>query len=138
MLSVDKHCEMLTNHICDRHNLIMEGFKLYVQMFSAIVGGTVALRLQFGDEIPRAFATLADALAVLIFVASALITLENLRGWYGYRETLTKVAGTDEAGAPIVPAPHLLKAGRVATGMIVAMAVAWIAFYAFNPLRISN
>jgi hypothetical protein len=84
-LSVDQHCGMLTDHIRDRSKAIMDGFKLYVQMFSAIVRGTIVLRLQY-PKIPPSFANLADALTGLIFLMGMVIIWENIRSWYQLRK----------------------------------------------------
>ena len=135
-LSVDKHCEMLTAHIRDRNAAIMDGFKLYVQMFSAVVGGAVVLRLQYGPDIPSLFAGLSDALAGLIFLMGAVIILENVRSWYDFRKALSDVAGTNKSRRRIVPAPKVWKSMRIELVMLAVMAIAWLAFYLFNPLRV--
>jgi hypothetical protein len=136
-LSVDKHCEMLTAHIRDRSAAITEGFKLFIQMFSAVVGGALLLRLQY-PKIAPCFALLADALTGLIFVMGVVIILENVRSWYEYRKVLSDVAGNDESGKRIIPGPLPWKAVRIETVMITVMIIAWLAFCWFNPLRLSN
>ena len=135
-LSIDKHCEMLTAHIRDRNSAISDGFKLFAQMFSTLVGGAVIARLQYGTKIPAQFANLADALAALIVCVCAIIILENVRSWYQYRKVLSDIAGQDEGGRPIVPPPRLFAAARIESVMIAVMIAAWVMFYLFNPLQL--
>ena len=108
-LSVDKHCEMLTAHIRDRVTGIMDGFKLFVQLFSAVVGGTVILHLQY-PQMVRSFTPLADALTGLILVTGIGIMLENIRSWYEFRIRLSNVAGEDQSGTRIIPDSILWRA----------------------------
>jgi hypothetical protein len=37
-LSDEKHCEMLSAHVRDRAEAMRDGFELFVQLFSALVG----------------------------------------------------------------------------------------------------
>ena len=76
-LSVEKHCDMLTAHVRDRNVAIMEGFKLFVQMFSAVAGGAFVLRLQY-PNIPPTFAHRADALTGLIVIMGIVLIWENI------------------------------------------------------------
>jgi hypothetical protein len=138
MLSVDKHCEMLTDQIRDRNKHIMNAFKLYVQMFSAIVGGSVALRLQSAGKVPVSFSWLVDALALLVFLITAVIISDNVRGWHEYRQRLSEIAGRDRNHNPIVPLPTLWKSKRVEVGMIGVMAISLVAFWLFNHCGFSN
>jgi hypothetical protein len=141
-LSIDKHCEMLTYHIRDRTSAIMDGFKLYVQMFSALAGGSVLLQLQFGNKIPPNFVTLADALAVLIFLMAVIIILENLRSWFQYRKALSEVAGLNPSihaphtqRQPIIPLPNIWKANKMESVMLLVMVCSLIGFCYYNPLQ---
>lgn len=136
-LSVDKHCEMLTGRIRDRVNGIMEGFKLFVRMFSAVVGGAVVLHLQY-PTISPSYALRADALIFLIFLTGTIIILENARSWYGDRKRLSEIAGNDESGKPIVPPPMIWKAMRLACLLIAVMVVALLGFCWLNPLLAAN
>jgi hypothetical protein len=52
-LSTDKHCEMLSANVRERNERIYEGFKLFVQLFSALVGAVVLIRLQHPPEKSR-------------------------------------------------------------------------------------
>lgn len=135
-LSVDKNCEMLTAHILNRISAVQDGFKLYVQMFSAILGGAVVLRLQYGPMMPPYFAWLADALATLIFVNAVVTIYENARSWREFRKMLSDIAGVDMSGEKIIPPPKFLRATLSWRVMLGAMVFAQGLFYIFNPLRV--
>ena len=126
-LSVDTHCEMLMAQIRDRTAGITEGFKLFVQMFSTVVGGSVVLHLQYPNIAPS-FALLADALTGLILVMGIVIIWENIRSWRDLRKRLSEIAGNDHSGKRVVPDPILWKAMISPWIMIAVMAIAWIAF----------
>lgn len=135
-LSTDAHCAMLTEHIRDRHVRIMDGFKLFVQMFSAIVAGAVTLRLQYGEASADRFAVLADALVGLVALAAAVIIADNTRAWRDYRLKLSQVAGESADGTLLIEAPNMRKALRIEAMMFLAIAIATIGFWVFNPLRV--
>jgi hypothetical protein len=135
MLSVDTHCEMLTEHIRDRNDGIMNAFKLFVQMYSLVVGGTMLLRLEYGAQILPSFVWISDALAALIFLMSSVMILENVRSWYEYRTVLSNVAGRNRKGERIIPLPRMAKATKAEFIMLCVMALALALFFIFNPLR---
>src|SRR5262245_28071252 len=78
----DKHCEILAASIRDHNTRMVEGFKLFVQMFSVVAGGALVLRFQRTDASPpiAQFAWLADLLIVLVCFASALIIIDSFIG----------------------------------------------------------
>jgi len=130
MLSDDKHCELLSAGIRDRMLSIQSDFKSFVQLFSALVGGAVALRLQYKAH--PTFACAADALALLITFTYCLLIFDAFRAWHGYRVRLSEVAGQD-----IIPPPHMTSMITVIV-MIVVIVFAFVGFVFFNPFRISN
>lgn len=131
-LSVDKHCEMITAHIRDRNTMIMDSFKLFVQMFSALVGGAVIVRLQYPGP-AESFAYPAVGIGLLIYVISLVMIWENIRSWYQYRIKLSNEAGR-RRGRLIVPLPKLWRAIWIELVMTVLMTVSLAAFWYFNPL----
>ena len=135
MLSTDTHCEMLVAQIRDKNVSIYDGFKLFVQLFAAIVGGSVVLRLQYGPAMLPYFANLSEALVVLIFATSTVIILENLRSLHQYKIRLSNVAGMDKAGLRVVPLPRTFAAHKVEVFMFGVMLLAMMMFHMFNPLR---
>jgi hypothetical protein len=138
MLEPGKHCELLTQHIRDRNDHIVDGFKLFVQMFTALVGGSVAIRLQYGAKLPQSLALLGDTLAGLIFVATIVLIVDNVRARYGLRNKLSAVAGMDGRGNHIIPLPRPWWTARAEIVMVSVVSVAVIVFWTFNPLRATN
>lgn len=133
-LSTDAHCAMLTALIRDRHVHIMDGFKLFVQLFSAIVAGAVTLRLHYGGASADRFTIFADALVGLVAVAAAVIIGDNTRAWRDYRRKLSQVAGRSADGMLLIEGPNTRKAFRIEATMLLAIAIATIGFWVFNPL----
>ncbi len=135
-LSADTHCEMITQHIRDCNKRISDSFKLFVQLFSAIVGASVWLSLQTTTAPKGTFAWLADGISFLALVVCAVTIIDNLRAWHNYRAALSKVAGKDKSGKLIVPPPKLRTAATVETAMLVVMLISWVLFTCFNPLKL--
>jgi hypothetical protein len=134
-LTVDQHCDMLTAHMRDCTASIMDGFKLYIQLFSALVGGARALRLQYGSAQLSPFLLLSDVRAAVIFAMSAIIIVANLVDWFDFRTTLSKVAGKRSSGEFVIPLPTFWDATKIEIAMLLAMAVSLGLFLAFNPVR---
>jgi hypothetical protein len=130
MLSPDKHCEMLSANARDRAKAMEDWFKLFVQIFSVIVGGAVLLRLQYKQDIPVTFVPLSNALVLLVAFASAAMVIDSHRAWRGHRKRLSDIAGPDIIPQPRVPSwiGFLL--------MLAVILVALFGFCLFNPLRI--
>ena len=138
MLSAEKHCEILSDNIRDKSSAMYDGFKMFIQMYSGIVGGSVLLRLQFGNKIPDKFIWLSDALVALIVLTSSVVILDHFRSWWGYRVALSASAGRDLHGKLVVTHPKLLLSARTIFVMIVVMLISWGGFIWFNPLQASN
>ena len=136
-ISTDKDCELLTARLQAQETFIYGGFKLFVQMFSALVGGSVAVRLQYKGQVPTAFVHLSNWLAFLIVGASVIIILDAYRSWYGYRKTLSSVAGT-KSGKAIIKKPDLSTASTTPCIMVLVMVAAFLGYVLFNPLSIPN
>jgi hypothetical protein len=129
---------MLSNTIRDKSTAMCDGFKLFIQMFSGVVGGSALLRLQYADKVPSAFVWLSDALAILVVVTATIFLLDHYRSWRGYRLALSEVAGKDHRGKRIIPPPSFVKSGWAFSTMILVMALALTGFIFFNPLQIPN
>jgi hypothetical protein len=133
ILSTDKHCELLSANIRDCNARITDGFKLFVQMFTGIVGASIWLRLQHQGVLEQStFAWLADGAAFVVVATCIVIIIDNLRSWYQYRGRLTDVSG----GVTIVPLPDLRKSAKIEAAMLTVMVAAFILFCIFNPLSI--
>jgi hypothetical protein len=133
MLTPETHCEILSAGVRDRLASISNGFRLFVQLFSALVGGAVALRLQYAEDIPASFVTLSDYLAVLIPIAATILVGDAFQSWLGYRKKLSEVAGKDEEGKNIIPPPRWWPSS--VWFMFLVMLISCVLFVWFNPLR---
>lgn len=133
-LSIDTHCQMLAEHMREKNTHVMEGFKLFVQMYSAIIAGAVTLRLQYRDADVERFALAADLLVSLVTLATAVVIVDNLRSWYGFRQRLSDVAGTTAEGELVIARPRLASVAKVHFVMLGVMVAAMAAFFLFNPL----
>lgn len=130
-LSVDIHCQMLSAAALMKSQATYEGFKLFVQMFSAVVAGTVFLRFdKEPSKIPASFLDLTNAMAFLVTVVSGIIIYDAYRSWYGYRVKLAEIAGPGE-----VPSPSHTLSSTTLWAMYLAMGAALILFWMFNPLK---
>jgi len=135
MLSPEKHCEFLSTNVQHRTDVMMSWFKLFVQMYAAIVGGAVAVRLQWAKDINWKFIVAADVVAAVVAIASLLMVRDAYRAWQGQRHRLTVVAGTDESGNDVIPRPDLKATGTTYKTMLAVMIVSLVAFWLFNPLQ---
>jgi hypothetical protein len=134
-LSVDAHCQLLGTFMCERVTSIYDGFKSYVTLISALIGGSVALRLQFSDRIVPSYAYAADAIAVLLWIVATITIADNYRSWWKLRIRYSEVAGVDEAGKLIVPRPAFWSSVKVQATMLAVITVTLGMFLLFNPLR---
>jgi hypothetical protein len=138
MLSTDKHCELLTNLARDKSAAIYDSFKLFVQLFSGIVGGSVVVRLQYGQTVPAGYVALSNALSALVVITCAVMILDAFRSWYGYSQKLSAVSGVSERGDILIARPSLYVSARTVAVMLGVMALALVGLIRFNPLQISN
>src|SRR5262249_49697844 len=92
-LSVDKHCEMLTNLSRDRHTMVMEGIKYYSGLYVAIAGGSMALSVSGNpSRLLPWYADVANLTMFIVFIAGALVVGGNHHAWRGYRRKLHELA----------------------------------------------
>ena len=134
MISEDTHCTLLVDQIRDRAGYIIDGFKLYVNLFSDIIAGTVALRLQFKDDSDQ-FALLANVLVTLVATFTVVTIIDNIRSWTGLRDKLSDQAGLGPDKEPIIPPPNVYRSFRIEGIMLVIIGVTTIGFWIFNPLK---
>ncbi len=132
MLSTDKHCELLDTNIRDKIATIYASFRLFIQLFSAIIGGSIALYLQGDGKIPPSFALLANALAALVVITCGVMIVDAQFSWRRFRLKLSEVA-------PEIPPPlSLIRSSRTVGAMLLVMILALALFVRFNPLQGTN
>jgi hypothetical protein len=89
MLSDEKHCELLDGNIRDKIATIFASFRLFIQLFSAIIGGSIAIFLQYPTKVPASAATLSNILMSLVGVVCAVMIVEAQRSWRRFRIELS-------------------------------------------------
>jgi hypothetical protein len=133
MISEEKHYEYLGSVIINRLQLVRDAFKLFLQLFSAIVGGSVWLSLQttITPATKHRLGTVSDALVWLVILVTGIMVLEALRSWWDYRVELSKLDG----GKYPIPRPKA-RAMKAEAAMLICMIAAGVIFSLFNPFRI--
>jgi len=96
---------MLAEAMRDKSKALNDAFRQFVQTFSAIIGGEIALRLSHGVEKMRPYKATFNYLIVLGAIVFIILIIENHRSWLGYRRKLHHIAGTDSAGQPLIGPP---------------------------------
>jgi len=138
VLSTDKHCELLSSFVRNKSAEIHSGFKLFVQLFSGIVGGSVVLRLQYNGRVPEQFIWLSNALAGLVTITSAIMIITAYYSWYGFRVRMSDIAGLDLDNHPRIRRPKPLLSAKAEFVMLFVMVIAFVGFMVFNPLEFLN
>ena len=133
MISDDKQYEFVTRRISDLANATHSALKLFLPTFSAILGGSIWLRLQIKDSTPPSYAYLSDALILVLTAQCIVIVYDNHRAWWGYRMLLTKLLATSAHPAP---PPVFWPTAIIELSMCLAMLGAGALFVIFNPFNI--
>jgi hypothetical protein len=138
MVTDDKQYEFVSKQVRYHNEKIIGAFKLFIQLFSAIIGGTIWLSLQPHITATRAlsYAHISDILVTVLALFSSLWVFENLRAWHGYRGAQHRLGGLDAHGKPKIPAPRLLRASVSEAAMILIIAAATFLFWRFNPFTL--
>jgi hypothetical protein len=133
-VSVEKEFDNVAKQLSECNARIMDSFKLYIQVVSAIIGGSIYLSLQQHDKLKNAqYAALSDCLVALVTLVAIVMIYENLREWHGYRKAQSRLSGVDDNGAPYIPGPRGFQASRVESALMLAMVATALLFWWFNP-----
>lgn len=133
MISDEKQHEFITRQIGDLARATHDGLKLFLPMFSAIVGGSIWLRLQSAGKAPYEYLT--DTLVLLLTAVCVAMTVTNLKAWWGYRNKLSEITAKTKFPAP---KPVLFPSALIEMIMCVAMVATCALFVIFNPFKLSN
>lgn len=130
MISDEKQYEHIAAVIAGRIDLARDAFKLFLQLFSAIVAGSFWLSGSGAISATNrmTYVVLSDALVWLVITVVAVTVYEALRSWWGHRETLALFDG----GAFPIPRPSR-KAFRADIALSLLMVVAGVIFTVMNP-----
>jgi len=140
MISDETQYRSVTSQIADRLNRATNALKLFVQTFSAIVGGSIYLATgvsAVSGARPQ-YALLSNVAVTLLTFVCSIIVLEALRGWYGYRKVQAQLGGVGSNGKHNIPPPKLFPAGLAEIAMVIGMLAACGLFWRFNPFTLSN
>jgi hypothetical protein len=134
MISEEAHYKYVGSVIKHRLDQIRDAFRLFLQLFSAIVGGSIWLSIQVAEKPSRhTYARVSDLLVALLTLVTAVMVSEALRGWWGYRKTLSRF----DTGQHRIPMPR--KRSLVTEIVMVACMVgAAVVFVWFNPFTFSS
>lgn len=132
MIGDDKQYEYIGSVITDRLDRVRDAFKLFLQLFSGIVGGSIWLSTQQISPAAREFYVLvSDALVILVVFVTGTMVYEALRGWWGYREALAELTYESH------PAPRpKLRAVVAEVAMLVGMVAAAGIYVCSNPFAV--
>jgi hypothetical protein len=130
----DEHLyKTLCDMIAERNRNALDAFKLFVALYSAIVGGTIWLSAQATQ--PKApYAWLSNGVVILLTLVASILVFEAKRGWWGYREAQSKLVEKYEANDLRIPPPKLFPTVVTEGAMLIGMVIACIGFVWFNPL----
>src|SRR5260370_39791110 len=99
MVSVDKEYESVSAEVRLHTEKLFESFKLFIQMFSAIVGGSIWLSLQPSIGLrAHTYATISSLLVLLIAILCLVMVFQEKRTAMGYRKAQSRLGGKDENG----------------------------------------
>ena len=134
MINEEKQYEYIASVITDRLNRARDAFKLFLQLFAAIVGGSIWLSSQVtvSPSAKHTYSAVSNMLVWLVILVTGIMVLEALRGWWGYRKALSKFDGGEHPIPP--PTPRALVTEVV---MVACMIAAGIIFTLFNPFAIT-
>lgn len=131
-VSKDEEYKYVTSQIIKHIERSVDAFKLFAQLLSAIVGGSVWLRLQIRGADVHLLPTLgclADILVFLIALICGVMIWDNYRAWYGFRTAQSDLV-------PHVKMPNKKKSETSKWTMIACMLLAFVLFSWFNPFTL--
>jgi hypothetical protein len=134
MITDEQLYKSLSDMIAERNRNALDAFKLFISLYSAIVGGTIWLSTQTPTCVPPSYEWLSSAAAGLLTVVTIVLVYEAKRGWWGYRKAQSELVGKTANGKYRIPPPKLFPTVLTEGVMVICMAVAGIAFILFNPL----
>jgi hypothetical protein len=127
-ISAEKRYEFVTGRLQYHNEKIIEAFKLFIQVISAIVGGAIWLSLV--KEPPKGhenYWLLADILVVCLAAMTTITVIANVIAWFGYRTAEHELN-------PKAPKPRHFWSYWNELAMLAVIVIASGLFIRFNPL----
>jgi hypothetical protein len=109
----------------------LDAAKLYIQIYSAIVGGSVWLSMGQGKNADYAF--LSDLIVILLAIIVVVRIIDNIQSWLGYRELIGQLKVPD--GSPPIKKPNLLQSGWTELTSIIGIIISAGLFLCYNPFQ---
>ena len=119
----------VTSRITHFDTRIIEHFKMYIQVASAIVAGYVWVRTQAqAQELLPAVGVLAPTLLVLLAASMSLLVWGDFKCWWGYRRAESELTH-GAAPTPSFPRAGLQEVIMTALMLATASVGAWYLYY---------
>lgn len=134
MISDEKIFDFVSKRVEQTSADTEAGLKLFLPMYSAVLGGSIWLSDKLGKTVPSKYEYLSDALISLLTLVCIYIVVDNLRAWWGYRNQLFELS---KKSAHKIPRPQWW-AAIMEVVLCAAMLVACVMFILFNPLTASG
>jgi hypothetical protein len=131
MVSEEKILDFVAMRANQTSNDTESGLKLFLPIYSAILGGSIWLTAGQSGSIPGSYQFISDMLVLLVTVVCVYIEIDNLQAWQSYREQLSLM--TKQTKHPI-PMPGRT-AGVIDYVLCVGMGAACLIFMIFNPFK---
>ena len=127
MVSEDKEFEYVTSQIVKHIERFVDAFKMFAQLFSAIVGGSIWLSTHPGIslEATKTYSRLSIGHVILVTIIASIMIFEDYRAWRGYRAAQSRLV-------PHV-APPKRRSETTGWVMILCMIAGCGLFWWFNP-----
>src|SRR5579872_6202343 len=129
MVSAEKIFDFVAIRANQTSNDTESGLKLFLPIYSAILGGSIWLTAGQSGTIPGSYQFISDMLVFLVTFVCVYIEIDNLQAWKKYRELLSLM--TRQTAHPL-PMPGR-SAEVIDYVLCFGMGLACIIFMIFNP-----
>jgi hypothetical protein len=137
MISPDTEFNNVSTHVRYLNEKMIEAFKLFVSLFSAIVGGSIWLSAgEMPAETRNNYYWLSNVLVGLLTIVTVVMIAEYLRSWHQYRHAMSRLGGLDSNGEPKIPPPRTVRASVVEACMMITALILAVLFWYYNPFTL--
>jgi hypothetical protein len=138
MVSYDAEYNYVSGQISLKNEKMESHFKFFIKSLSAIIGGSVWLRLQdsYSSLDTSKLVILSDVVVVGLAFFTCVGIAENFRSWFEYRQAQCRIAGADNSGAPRIPQPRVFRSAVLETAMALLVTTAAALYCAYNPFSL--
>ena len=134
-ISGDKLYEVLADLIAERKQSCTDAFKLFVKLFTGIVGGATFIATQdHADRVPK-YAPISEVLVWVLALVCLGLLYEAKRGWWGYRKAQSRILNDNAPKSYHIPSPRGWQTPLTEIVMGFGIIVAAVLYRCFDPLR---